>query len=55
MASFSERQIWLIATAVIAVDLLLFMVPVVPFVAAYILIARPRWFKEFIDDLYSER
>jgi hypothetical protein len=48
----SDRQIWLIAIAIIAVDLALFMVPVVPFVAAYILVVRPPWFKTFIDDVY---
>jgi len=35
------------------VDLLLAMVPVVPFVAAYVLVARPPWFKNFIDDVYD--
>lgn len=29
------------------------MVPVVPFLAAYILIARPPWFKDFIEDVYD--
>lgn len=49
----SEQTIWLIAAGIIAVDLALFMVPIVPFIAAYILIARPPWFKEFIDDIYA--
>jgi len=49
----SEHNVWLIAAGVIAVDLALFMVPVVPFIAAYILIARPPWFKRFIDDVYD--
>jgi hypothetical protein len=29
------------------------MVPVVPFVVAYVLVARPPWFKDFVDDLYD--
>ncbi len=29
------------------------MVPVVPFLAAYVLIARPPWFKDFIEDVYD--
>jgi hypothetical protein len=51
--AISERKIWLIAAALIAADLALFMVPVVPFVVAYVLIARPPWFKDFVDDLYD--
>ncbi|WP_179862165.1 hypothetical protein [Longibacter salinarum] len=48
-----EHKIWLIAGAIIIVDLLIFMVPIVPIVAAYILVARPPWFKTFIDDIYK--
>lgn len=50
----SRQDVWLIAIALIAVDLLVFVIPVVPLVAAYILIMRPRWFKEFVDDLYED-
>jgi hypothetical protein len=49
-----ERQIWLVAIAIIAVDLAFFMVPIVPFLAAYVLLARPPWFKDFIDDVYDQ-
>jgi hypothetical protein len=49
----SEQKIWLIAGAIIVFDLVVFMVPIVPLVAAYVLIARPPWFKEFIDDVYE--
>ena len=52
-SAISERQIWLIAFGIIAVDLAFFMVPIVPFLAAYVLLARPDWFKEFIDDVYD--
>jgi hypothetical protein len=51
--TISDQQIWLIAIGVIAVDILLAMVPVVPFLAAYVLIVRPGWFKDFIDDVYD--
>ncbi len=40
-------------TALIALDLTLFMVPIVPFLAAYVLLVRPPWFKDFIDDVYD--
>lgn len=51
--AISEHQIWLIAIGLIALDLTLFMVPIVPFLAAYVLLVRPPWFKDFIDDLYD--
>jgi len=50
----SEQTIWVLALGVVALDLLLFMVPIVPFVVAYVLVVRPPWFKEFVDDLYRE-
>lgn len=49
----SDLQIWLIAGGLIAVDLALFMFPVVPVLAAYVLVVRPPWFKDFIDDVYD--
>lgn len=51
--AISDRQIWLLAAGLIAVDLALFMVPIVPFLAAYVLLVRPPWFKDFIDDVYD--
>lgn len=53
-ASMSNSTPWIIAIAVIVVDLAVFMIPVVPFAAAYILIARPPWFKTFVDDVYEQ-
>jgi len=50
----STRTLLLIAGSLIAADLLFFMVPIVPVAAAYILLARPAWFKDFIDDLYAQ-
>jgi hypothetical protein len=51
----SEQTIWAIALGLIVLDLLLFMVPIVPFLVAYVLLARPPWFKDFVDDLYQSR
>jgi hypothetical protein len=51
--AISEHQIWLIAIGLIALDLTLVMVPIVPFLAAYVLTVRPGWFKDFIDDVYD--
>lgn len=50
---YSERKIWLIAIGLIVLDLAVVMIPIVPAVAAYILIIRPRWFKDFVDDIYE--
>ena len=51
----TNRQRWLLAIGLIAVDLTFFMVPIVPFLAAYVLLVRPPWFREFVDDLYDRR
>ena len=52
--AISERTIWLIAIGVVVFDLAVFMVPIVPLFVAYVLLARPPWFKTFVDDLYDE-
>lgn len=43
----------LIAVAVVAVDLLLFALPLTGILAAYLVLARPPWFREFVDRLYQ--
>lgn len=52
--AISERTIWFIAIGVVVLDLAVFMVPIVPLLVAYVLLARPPWFKTFVDDLYDE-
>lgn len=52
-ASFCVSNLLSAFTALIALDLTLFMVPIVPFLAAYVLLVRPPWFKDFIDDVYD--
>lgn len=44
---------WLIAIALVLVDLFIFVVPLTGLFAAYALIARPPWFKSWVDELYS--
>ena len=51
--TISQQQTWLIAIGLIAVDLLFPVIPIIPFLAAYVLLARPDWFKDFVDDVYS--
>ena len=43
----------LLAAAVVAVDLVAFAVPLTGIVAAYVIIARPSWFRRFMEDLYG--
>lgn len=46
-------QRYLLAAAIIIGDLLFFALPLTAFVAGYIIIARPRWFEEFVENIYS--
>lgn len=43
----------LLAVAVVAVDLVAFAVPLVALLAAWVLIARPSWFRDFVAQLYA--
>jgi hypothetical protein len=43
----------LLAVAIVLVDLLLFAVPLTGIAAAYVLIARPPWFREWVERLYE--
>ena len=47
----TERILW--ATTIVLADLLIFVVPLTAVVAAYVLIARPVWFSDFIKKLYQ--
>lgn len=47
----SER--WLIALALVLVDLFIFVVPLTGLAAAYILIVRPDWFRRWVEELYG--
>ena len=44
---------WLLAIALVLVDLLVFAVPVTGLVAAWILIARPPQVREWMERLYT--
>ncbi|MBI4358395.1 MAG: hypothetical protein HY584_03775 [Candidatus Omnitrophica bacterium] len=47
----TERILW--AVGIVLVDFFAFAVPLTAFVAAYILIVRPIWFKDFVSKLYG--
>jgi hypothetical protein len=50
--AITQQQIWIAAIALIGLDLLFPVIPVMPLVAIYVLIAQPTWFKEFVDYVY---
>ena len=44
---------WLIAIALVLIDLFIFVAPLTGLLAAYVLIARPPWFKKWVEELYA--
>ena len=44
---------WLLAITLVVIDLAIFVIPLTGLGAAYILLARPAWFKRWVEDLYS--
>ena len=44
---------WLYAIAIVLIDLFIFVVPLTGIAAAYILIARPPWFRRWVEEIYS--
>jgi hypothetical protein len=47
----SER--WMLACGIVIADLLIIVVPVMAFVLAYVVVARPAWFKEWVEKIYA--
>ena len=43
---------WLLALALVVGDALAIVVPLVAIFAAYVLIVRPPWFRDWIEKLY---
>lgn len=50
--SLTERLV--LAVAIVVVDLVVFMVPLTGLAAAWIILARPPWFREWVDRLYTD-
>jgi len=48
----SERIVY--AAIIILLDLLVFVLPIMAFVLAYVILARPRWFREWVLRLYED-
>jgi hypothetical protein len=47
-----ERLIW--ALLIVIVDTAAFLVPLAAFLIAYVLLARPLWFRDWVERLYHE-
>jgi hypothetical protein len=47
-----KKTRWLYAAAIVLIDWLMVIVPLSGLLAAYILVARPPWFKQMVDELY---
>ena len=52
MASMTTNQRILLAVLIILIDVVAFALPLTGFFAAYVLLARPPWFRIWVDDLY---
>lgn len=50
--TFGERLF--LALTILLVDILIFAVPLTAFFAVYMLLARPAWFKLWIDRVYGD-
>ena len=46
----ADRLVW--ALLIVTVDTAAFAVPLVALLLAYILLARPRWFRDWVEQLY---
>jgi hypothetical protein len=52
MARFNERL--LLAAAIVLADLVVFFAPLAGLVIAYVVVARPPWFRRWVDALYAD-
>jgi hypothetical protein len=50
--TFGGRLLW--ASAVVLVDLITIGIPLTAMFAAYVLLARPAWFRDWINELYTD-
>lgn len=48
----ADRLVW--ALLLVIVDTAAFAVPLAALLLAYVLLARPRWFRDWVEQLYGE-
>lgn len=44
----------LISAIIVLVEMMIFFLPLSAFFAVYVLLARPRWFRDWINELYTD-
>jgi len=49
--TFGERLLW--ASAIVLVDLVIFVLPLTALFVAYLVMARPVWFRDWVLYLYE--
>ncbi len=47
----NERLLW--AICIVLADLLVFALPLAAIIAAYVILARPTWFKDWVEKVYA--
>ncbi len=52
MARYHERI--LLAAVIVLADLAVFFVPLAGLVVAYVIVARPPWFRRWVEALYAD-
>lgn len=45
---------WILAITLVIIDVAIFVMPLTGLFAAYILLARPAWFRRWVDELYTQ-
>lgn len=50
----SPQQRYVLAAAIVLIDLVLFVVPLSGLIVAYLLIVRPPWFPAWVRELYRD-
>lgn len=50
--TFGERLLW--ASAIVLVDMVIFVLPLAAFFVAYLILARPSWFRDWVLELYTD-
>ncbi len=50
----NAQQRWLYAIALVLVDVVAVFVPLAAILAAYVLVTRPPWFRDWVEELYRQ-
>ena len=43
---------WILALLLVMIDLVIFAIPLTGLFAAYVLLVRPQWFRDWVENLY---